>query len=128
MPGKMDSILNVGINDRTVRTMARERGGQFAYESYASFLQRYGKVVLDVPASAFDGIRSQQLQEGGRSEGTSARTCQLFKDLVRRDAGLPIPQDAATQRPSCTSPSRLLRARSRPNDPFVYRAQAAAGS
>jgi pyruvate,orthophosphate dikinase len=97
----MDSILNVGINDHTVRTLAEERGDQFAYESYASFLESYGKVVLEVPGSAFDGIGRQQSHDDGRSADSSVRTCQILKDLVQDIAGSPVPQDAALQLREC---------------------------
>ncbi len=50
MPGMMETILNLGLNDRTVEGLAQQSGNaRFAYDSYRRFLQMYGDVVLDVP-------------------------------------------------------------------------------
>ena len=50
MPGMMETILNLGLNDRTVVGLARQSGNaRFAYDSYRRFIQMYGDVVLGVP-------------------------------------------------------------------------------
>ena len=57
MPGMMDTILNLGLNDETVIGMVRlTENERFAYDSYRRFIQMYGDVVLDVHKSKFDGI------------------------------------------------------------------------
>src|ERR687888_2258058 len=55
MPGMMDTILNLGLNDKTVEGLkARTRNGRFAYDSYRRFIQMFGNVVLEIPKEAFE--------------------------------------------------------------------------
>ena len=55
MPGMMDTILNLGLNDQTVEGLkARTRNGRFAYDSYRRFIQMFGNVVLEIPKDAFE--------------------------------------------------------------------------
>src|SRR5437764_5717285 len=55
MPGMMDTILNLGLNDEAVESLKRETGnGRFAADSYRRFIQMYGNVVLDIPKDAID--------------------------------------------------------------------------
>ena len=55
MPGMMDTILNLGLNDTTVEGLkARTSNGRFAFDSYRRFIQMYGSVVLEIPKSAFE--------------------------------------------------------------------------
>jgi pyruvate, orthophosphate dikinase len=55
MPGMMDTVLNLGLNDQTVQALAREAGDErFAYDSYRRFVQMYGDVVLGVDHDAFE--------------------------------------------------------------------------
>src|SRR5579872_2158415 len=57
MPGMMETILNLGLNDRTVQGLARASGNiRFAYDSYRRFLQMYGDVVLGVPLHNFESV------------------------------------------------------------------------
>src|SRR5918997_5635928 len=57
MPGMMETILNLGLNDATVLGLAQKSGDpRFAYDSYRRFLQMYGDVVLDVPHHAFESL------------------------------------------------------------------------
>ncbi|MFQ5741394.1 MAG: pyruvate, phosphate dikinase [Acidobacteriota bacterium] len=57
MPGMMDTVLNVGLNDRTVRTLAEETGNpKFAYDSYRRLLQMFGNVVLGIEGGKFESI------------------------------------------------------------------------
>src|SRR5687767_14698072 len=57
MPGMMETILNLGLNDRTVQGLARHSGNaRFAFDSYRRFLQMYADVVLGVPASRFEQL------------------------------------------------------------------------
>ena len=55
MPGMMDTILNLGLNDQTVEGLkARTSNGRFAYDSYRRFIQMFGNVVLEIPKDAFE--------------------------------------------------------------------------
>src|SRR5206468_2044191 len=55
MPGMMDTILNLGLNDRTVEGLkARTKNGRFAFDSYRRFIQMFGNVVLEIPKEAFE--------------------------------------------------------------------------
>ncbi len=57
MPGMMDTVLNIGLNDRTVRSLAEEtRDPRFAYDSYRRLLQMFGDVVLEVPERQFEQV------------------------------------------------------------------------
>ena len=67
MPGMMETILNLGLNDRTVIGLAQQSGNaRFAYDSYRRFLQMYGDVVLNVPMHDFEHLlKSKRLTEFG---------------------------------------------------------------
>src|SRR6185312_2675403 len=55
MPGMMDTILNLGLNDQAVEGLkARTQNGRFAYDSYRRFIQMFGNVVLEIPKEAFE--------------------------------------------------------------------------
>src|SRR4029077_18217970 len=55
MPGMMDTILNLGLNDRAVEGLkARTQNGRFARDSYRRFIQMFGNVVLEIPKEAFE--------------------------------------------------------------------------
>ena len=57
MPGMMDTVLNLGLNDETVEGLAARSGdARFAYDSYRRFMQMYGSVVLDIDYHAFEGL------------------------------------------------------------------------
>ncbi len=104
MPGMMDTILNLGLNDVAVEGLkARTRNGRFAYDSYRRFIQMYGSVVLEIPKEKFEhefdavkhahGAKSDtDLGEDGLRE-----TVERYKALVRRQKGKPFPQEAVAQ-------------------------------
>ena len=55
MPGMMDTVLNLGLNDDSVQGLAKQTGNErFAFDSYRRFVQMFGKIVLDVPGDAFE--------------------------------------------------------------------------
>src|ERR671923_1906461 len=55
MPGMMDTVLNVGLNDQTVQGLAAQTGDlRFALDAYRRFIQMFGKIVLDIPADRFE--------------------------------------------------------------------------
>jgi pyruvate,orthophosphate dikinase len=104
MPGMMDTILNLGITDRSVAGLARQTGDErFAYDAYRRFLALYGKVVLDVNGELFD----ERLDEAKRRAGVTVdahlpveslkHLVEEYKALIARETGTPVPQDAWEQ-------------------------------
>src|SRR6185295_10859222 len=78
MPGMMDTILNLGLNDRSVVGLAKQTGGdvRFARDAYRRFIQMFGKIVMDVPADAFE----HALDEAKAAKGTNAQDTDLDDD------------------------------------------------
>ena len=71
MPGMMETILNLGLNDRTVVGLARASGNaRFAYDSYRRFIQMYGDVVLGVPFAKFEHLLVGQAHDDRRRRPT----------------------------------------------------------
>src|SRR5579884_2658768 len=104
MPGMMETILNLGLNDRTVLGLARASGNpRFAYDSYRRFIQMYGDVVLGVPFSKFEHLLSaKRLTAGVQSdaeldEHTLRNLVEEYKALVRTSTGHDFPMDPVTQ-------------------------------
>src|SRR6187455_2139858 len=66
MPGMMDTVLNVGLNDNSVKGLAKQtQNERFAYDSYRRFVQMFGKIVLDVPGDLFeDALTELRTQRG----------------------------------------------------------------
>src|SRR5688572_108497 len=80
MPGMMDTILNVGLNDRTTAALAAESGDErFAFDSYRRFVQMYGDVVLGVHAHDFE----RRLEQAKRVRGVQEDTELPAEDLRR---------------------------------------------
>src|SRR3954454_20457666 len=66
MPGMMDTILNLGLNDESVKALARKSGNErFAYDSYRRLIQMYGSVVLDIPKAEFEEVFDGQKHKRG---------------------------------------------------------------
>ncbi|MFN8581840.1 MAG: PEP/pyruvate-binding domain-containing protein [Gemmatimonadaceae bacterium] len=104
MPGMMETILNLGLNDRTVLALAQESGNvRFAYDSYRRFLQMYGDVVLNVPASAFEHLLSAKRMTAGvrhdseLDEHALRNLVEEYKALVRNRTGGDFPMDPLNQ-------------------------------
>src|SRR5947207_2694153 len=104
MPGMMDTVLNLGLNDDTVTALARNSGDErFAYDSYRRFLQMYGQVVLGIEHHHFEElIESHKLEAGAVLDTELAAAdwqeiAQGFKDIVQHETGKPFPQDVAAQ-------------------------------
>ena len=84
MPGMMDTILNLGLNDQAVEGFAAKTGNpRFAYDSYRRFIQMYSDVVMEVPKSFFEKIIDQVKEEKGVKFDTELDVEDL-KELVRR--------------------------------------------
>src|SRR5712691_2086823 len=104
MPGMMDTVLNLGLNDKTVEGLARQSGDErFAYDSYRRFLQMYGQVVLGIEHHHFEELIENHKLEIGAALDTElgAEDWQTivagFKDVVVAQTGKPFPQDVHQQ-------------------------------
>jgi pyruvate, orthophosphate dikinase len=104
MPGMMDTILNLGLNDETVRGLAEQTGNEtFAYDCYRRFIQMFGEVVLGIDAIHFEQLQEQNKQTNGRasdqevSAGEWKELIANYKDLVVEHSGQLFPQDVYQQ-------------------------------
>jgi pyruvate, orthophosphate dikinase len=104
MPGMMDTILNLGLNDETVKALAAKSGdGRFANDCYRRFIQMYGSVVLEIPKHDFEEIFEGQKKKAKRKLDTDLTAEDLqkvideYKKLVKKKSGKPFPQDALEQ-------------------------------
>ena len=104
MPGMMETILNLGLNDETVEGLARNSGNaRFAFDSYRRFLQMYGDVVLNVPIQKFEHLlEAKRLTQGvvndsDLNEESLRKLVEEYKLLVRQAAGCDFPMDPTEQ-------------------------------
>ena len=104
MPGMMDSILNIGINDKNVDALASNFNDErFALDSYRRLIQMYANVVLEIDMDRFEAIIDNKKRIDGVEKDNDFDSEQLswiidaFKTTVERFAGKPFPQDPATQ-------------------------------
>jgi pyruvate,orthophosphate dikinase len=104
MPGMMETILNLGLNDLTVQGLAQQSGNaRFAYDSYRRFLQMYGDVVLGVSSHDFESLlKGKRLLEGvtsdaDLSESVLRNLVEEYKALVRTRTGATFPMDPVHQ-------------------------------
>ncbi len=104
MPGMMDTILNLGMNDVTVESVkARTNNGRFAFDSYRRFIQMFGSVVLEIPKDAFEHELSAVKQAEGvkddpeLTEAALREVVERFKQVVRKKAKRSFPQDPLEQ-------------------------------
>jgi pyruvate,orthophosphate dikinase len=104
MPGMMDTILNLGLNDDAVEGLAQATGNpRFAYDAYRRLIQMYGDVVAGVDGHLFEEALGQAREQAGAAHDGELEAEQLeeligrFKQIYRRDAGEEFPQDARDQ-------------------------------
>ncbi|MBW2415926.1 MAG: pyruvate, phosphate dikinase, partial [Deltaproteobacteria bacterium] len=104
MPGMMDTVLNLGLNDETVEGLAKESGDRrFAFDSYRRFVQMYGDVVLNVEHESFKALLEAKKQERGVEQDTALDVDDLtalvreYKRLVQAETGSAFPDDPAEQ-------------------------------
>ena len=104
MPGMMDTVLNLGLNDRTVEGLARRSGDRrFAYDTYRRFIQMYADVVLGLDHELFEEILENEKNLKGLELDTElsaedwAGLIARFKKLVETELGTPFPQDIHAQ-------------------------------
>ncbi len=104
MPGMMDTILNLGLNQNTLRGLIRQSGNErFGYDAYRRFIQLFGKVALGVPDRHFDdefeevkrraGVKADIGLDAAHLKGISER----FLSIVRHHTGKPFPEDVFEQ-------------------------------
>ncbi len=104
MPGMMDTVLNLGLNDAAVEGLGEASGdARFAWDSYRRFIQMYGSVVLGVDHHRFEEIIEHVKMDAGVIEDTALgasdwhRVVDGYKEMVRRETGKPFPQDPEAQ-------------------------------
>jgi pyruvate, orthophosphate dikinase len=99
MPGMMDTVLNLGLNDKSVKGLAKVTSDErFAYDSYRRFISMYGRIVLGLDAELFD----HPLEEAKRAARVRTdaevpaadleKLCELYKGIVHTETGKPFPQ------------------------------------
>jgi pyruvate,orthophosphate dikinase len=104
MPGMMDTVLNLGLNDVTVEGLAESANdARFAWDSYRRFIQMYGSVVLGVDHHRFEEIIEHAKLDRGVTEDTALtaqdwhRVVTGYKDMVEQETGKPFPQEPEEQ-------------------------------
>jgi pyruvate,orthophosphate dikinase len=104
MPGMMDTILNLGLNDDTLEGLIRQTGDErFAYDAYRRFIQLFGKVALGIGDEHFDEHFEEVKQRAGvkadvgLDSGHLKEISEKFLTVVRRESGHDFPQDVMTQ-------------------------------
>src|SRR5260370_23192736 len=104
MPGMMNTILNLGLNDVTVEGLAKKSGNpRFAYDSYRRFIQMFGEVALDIDMEKFDHIFDTRKHKAKVKLDTDLSADDLqaivadYKKLVQKETKKPFPQDAREQ-------------------------------
>ncbi len=104
MPGMMDTVLNLGLNDSTVQGLIKMTGNErFAYDAYRRFIQMFGDVVMEVPHEEFETILEAKKEEMGVSLDTELDASALkdmvnkYKALVKEKTGRDFPEDPRQQ-------------------------------
>lgn len=104
MPGMMDTVLNLGLNDETVAGLAESSNDpRFAWDSYRRFIQMYGSVVLGVDHHRFEEVIENVKLDANAIEDTELtpadwqRVVEEYKSLVETETGNPFPQDPRAQ-------------------------------
>lgn len=104
MPGMMDTVLNIGLNDRTVKGLAKKSdNARFTYDAYRRFVTMFSNVVLGLEHSLFESILDKKKEELRASFDTDLDAdalkslVALFKELVAERTGKPFPEDPMEQ-------------------------------
>jgi pyruvate,orthophosphate dikinase len=103
MPGMMDTVLNLGLNDDSVEGLAKQTDERFAYDSYRRFISMYGRIVLDVDGEPFERLLDTAKEWDGVTADseitadTLRRLCLRYKEVVAEATGTPFPQDPTDQ-------------------------------
>ena len=104
MPGMMDTVLNLGLNDKSVEGLARQTDDErFAYDSYRRFVAMYGRIVLGVPGEEFDSLLDAAKELAGTTSDAGVPVellrylVEAYQQIVERHTGKPFPQDPDEQ-------------------------------
>ena len=103
MPGMMETVLDVGLNDESVQGLALHGGERFAYDSYRRLIQMFGSTVLGIEPAVFSGALTKMKDERGHVADNALGIDDLqalvdtYKDLVRQHTGRGFPQDPREQ-------------------------------
>ncbi len=104
MPGMMDTVLNIGLNDDSVKGLVKHSGDpRFAWDSYRRLLQMFGKTVLGIDGEKFDSALEAVKEKKGTTNdlGLDAKDLQglvkTFKSVIKKETGVPFPQDPVEQ-------------------------------
>ncbi len=104
MPGMMDTVLNLGINDETVQGLVRLTGDErFAYDAYRRFIQMFSKIVLDTDPRDFEHVLDAYKERAGVKSDAEIPAAELkklvaeFKQIAERQSGEPFPTDVYKQ-------------------------------
>lgn len=104
MPGMMDTVLNIGLNDSTAEGMAKNMGdARFVYDAYRRLVEMFGSVVLGIPDEAFEDPMAEYKQSKQVQSDTELTAedwkeiTQIFKSVVKEKKGIEFPQDPYEQ-------------------------------
>jgi pyruvate,orthophosphate dikinase len=104
MPGMMDTVLNLGLNEQTLQGLARKtRNRRFAYDAYRRFISMFGSIVLEVDREKFEGLLKAKKHQMGVEQDTQLDERALenladqFKRLVAEETGTSFPEDPFEQ-------------------------------
>jgi pyruvate,orthophosphate dikinase len=104
MPGMMDTILNLGLNDRSVEGLARRTGNpRFAYDSYRRLLQMFGNVVLGIRLELFEAELARARRQAGADSDQALdaealrQLCATYRGVIREESGRLFPDDPKEQ-------------------------------
>ena len=104
MPGMMDTVLNLGINDETVKGLVKLTGDErFAYDAYRRFIQMFSKIVLDTDPRDFEQVLDNYKEQAGVATDAEIPADALkklvveFKQIAERQSGEPFPTDVYSQ-------------------------------
>lgn len=133
MPGMMETVLNIGLNDKSINGLIKQSDNErFAWDSYRRLIQMFGKTVMDIDGDLFaDELHALQQRKGYKGDldmvtADLQELVETFKAIVKREKGVDFPQDPRTQmdmaieavfRSWNTDRARIYRRRERiPND------------
>jgi pyruvate, orthophosphate dikinase len=103
MPGMMDTVLNLGLNDDSVLGLAKQTDERFAFDSYRRFIAMYGRIVLGLEGDVFEDLLAtarewDRVQDDGQiTADTLRRLCHRYQQVIRQQAGVDFPQDPEEQ-------------------------------
>jgi pyruvate,orthophosphate dikinase len=104
MPGMMDTVLNLGLNDESVKGLSQQTDDErFAYDSYRRFISMYGRIVLGIDGQLFEGPFEETKNRSGATSDADVPAyvlrdlCEEYKSVVAKAVGAAFPQDPAEQ-------------------------------